>query len=153
MLDLENIKQNIDDLLKNLGYRLYSFNFIKEKDQYVMHIEIDKDDPISMNDIVNVSNKISEKLDTLDLGNSPYVLDVSSSGIEKPIEVSELIYHLDDYVNIHLINPIKNQDIIEGRISETDETSITLKYFIKGAPKTLKVELKNIDKARKAIKF
>lgn len=152
-MNIEEIKSNINVLLNELGYKLNLFNFAKEEGQYVMHIEIDRDESISMDDIVKVSNELSNKLDTLDLGDTPYVLDVCSSGIEKPIEVNDLVNHLNDYVNIHLIEPYKGENFIEGTIVEVDTNSITLKYFIKGAKKSLKVELTNIDKARKAIKF
>ena len=153
MIDLQLIKNEIDNLLKNEGYELVEFDFSKVGSDMILHIEIDKESSISMDDIVEVSGKISELLDVIDKSTDAYMLDVSSSGIEKKIKIEDLKNKINEYVSLELIEPVKGTNESIGTIIEANEEEITVSYFLKGAPKKSVINLKNISIARKAIKF
>ena len=153
MIDLQLIKNEIDNLLKNEGYELVEFDFSKVGSDMILHIEIDKESSISMDDIVEVSGKISELLDVIDKSTDAYMLDVSSSGIEKKIKIEDLKNKINEYVSLELIEPVKGTNEIIGTIIDANEEEITVSYFLKGAPKKSVINLKNISIARKAIKF
>ena len=153
MLDLELIKKEISELLKKEGYELTEFEFLKMGNDNVLRIEIDKETSIGMDDIVNVSEKISNLLDVIDKSTDAYMLDISSSGIEKKIEINNLKNMINEYVSLELIEPIKDAMGITGTIIEANDEEIKVSYFLKGAPKKSIINLKNISVARKAIKF
>lgn len=153
MIDLQLIKNEIDNLLKNEGYELVEFDFSKVGSDMILHIEIDKESSISMDDIVEVSGKISELLDVIDKSTDAYMLDVSSAGIEKKIKIEDLKNKINEYVSLELIEPVKGTNEIIGTIIDANEEEITVSYFLKGAPKKSVINLKNISIARKAIKF
>ena len=88
MEDIQTVKSGIEKLLLELNYDLSVFNFKKKNGGNVLEIVIDSIDPISMEDIVSVSEKISTYLDEHDFTTSNYTLDVSSLGAEKPIDVA-----------------------------------------------------------------
>lgn len=153
MIDLQLIKNEIENLLKNEGYELAEFDFSKVGNDMILHIEIDKESSISMDDIVEVSGKISELLDVIDKSTDAYMLDVSSAGIEKKIKIEDLKNKINEYVSLELIEPVKGTNEIIGTIIDANEDEITVSYFLKGAPKKSVINLKNISIARKAIKF
>ena len=153
MLDLELIKKEISELLNKEGYELTEFEFLKMGNDNVLRIEIDKETSIGMDDIVNVSEKISNLLDVIDKSTDAYMLDISSSGIEKKIEINNLKNMINEYVSLELIEPIKDAMEITGTIIEANDEEIKVSYFLKGAPKKSIINLKNISVARKAIKF
>ena len=153
MIDLQLIKNEIDNLLKNEGYELVEFDFSKVGSDMILHIEIDKESSISMDDIVEVSGKISELLDVIDKSTDAYMLDVSSSGIEKKIKIEDLKNKINEYVSLELIEPVKGTNEIIGTIIDANEEEIIVSYFLKGAPKKSVINFKNISIARKAIKF
>jgi ribosome maturation factor RimP len=153
MIDLQLIKNEIENLLKNEGYELAEFDFSKVGSDMILHIEIDKESSISMDDIVEVSGKISELLDVIDKSTDAYMLDVSSSGIEKKIKIEDLKNKISEYVSLELIEPVKGTNEIIGTIIDANEDEIIVSYFLKGAPKKSVINLKNISIARKAIKF
>lgn len=153
MIDLQLIKNEIENLLKNEGYELVEFDFSKVGSDMILHIEIDKESSISMDDIVEVSGKISELLDVIDKSTDAYMLDVSSAGIEKKIKIEDLKNKINEYVSLELIEPVKGTNEIIGTIIDANEYEITVSYFLKGAPKKSVINLKNISIARKAIKF
>ncbi len=52
----------------------------------LVRVVVDRDGGISLDDVSEVSRSVSEKLDASDaLGNSPYVLEVTSPGVDRPL--------------------------------------------------------------------
>lgn len=153
MIDLNFIKSNVEKLLNEHGYELAKFDFSKMGQDNILSIEIDREQSISMDDIVEVSELISNLLDEIDKSTDAYMLDVSSSGIEKEIKTCDLKNKINEYVSIELNEPIKGVDLITGTIIDANDEEITVSYFLKGAPKKSVINIKNISIARKAIKF
>ena len=152
MESLEQIKVLIEELLTKEGYSLYSLKLNKGKTM-TLEIVIDRDAPIGFDDIGYISTKISDLLDKHDFTSSSYMLDVSSLGIEKPIDVAKLEKYKDQYINIHLTHPYKGESYLEGTLVDVNDKTIKLFYFIKGKKTTSEIEREYIDKARLAIKF
>ena len=87
------------------------------------------------------------------MDDNPYTLDVSSLGAEKPIDLEKLDKYQGKYVNLHLSHPYKGENIIEGDLKEVTSDYVVLTYRIKTRIVEAKIERKDIDKARLAIKF
>ncbi|GAA1019138.1 hypothetical protein Aple_055560 [Acrocarpospora pleiomorpha] len=52
----------------------------------LVRVVVDRDGGISLDDVSEVSRSVSEELDTTDLlGGSPYVLEVTSPGVDRPL--------------------------------------------------------------------
>lgn len=149
MEELSLVKTLIEKLLNEKGYYLYSFNYKNN----VLEIVIDRDEPISLDNITDISNDISLLLDKHEFCESSYTLDVSSLGVEKPIKIECLEKYVDCYINIHLSNPYKGLNIIEGTLKEVDEKNITIVYKNKTRDVKCLIPRCDIDKARLAIKF
>src|SRR5574344_2066638 len=137
MESLEQIKSNISEQLLKSGYTLYSFNFKKQTHDSTLEIVIDREEPISLDDISIVSEIISKYLDSHEFTNTSYVLDVPSLGVEKqidvkyidsqeftntsyvldvpsinkkkPIDVKNIDKYIGKYINIHLTVPFKGE--------------------------------------------
>lgn len=152
MESLESVKKLIANQLEKSGYSLYSLSYKKSKNS-VLEIVIDRDEPISLDDISNISNVISELLDEHEFCEEAYCLDVSSLGIEKPIDVKNFKKYLSSYVNIHTTHPYKGLSYLEGTIIEVNDKSIKLQYFVKGKKTVAELEIQYIDKAHLAVKF
>lgn len=152
-MDLSQIENLIEKVLNEDGYELYSLRFRKEKSDLILEVIVDKDEPIDMDMITAVSEKISLKLDEVDFLDTEYFLDVSSLGAEKPLSIEKLPKYVNSYVHIHLIHPINGENIYEGLIEKVEDGKITLSYKVKTRTKVIEVEFTNIYKVRLAIKF
>lgn len=153
MLDLKLIEENVNSLLISNGYDLVEISYHKEGSDYFLSIEVDRKQSISMDDIVDISNKISSLLDKIDTSDESYMLDIYSSGVEKEIPLEELNDYIDNYIHLELIDEVKGLKEIEGTLVEVTDTTIKVKFFIKGAPKKYEINLDNIKSIKKAIKF
>ena len=147
------IKQLIEPTINKLGYSLESISLKREKGDLFLQIVVDRFDPISLDDIVAISNEISPILDENDPIKDNYFLDVTSLGAEKPIKLEHLDKYINKYVNLHVINPIKGENYLEGNIDSVNDDSLILSYKIKTRLVRVEIPRKDIDKARLAIKF
>jgi ribosome maturation factor RimP len=149
----ESVLKIIEKPIKALGYEDVQVKYVKEFGTQYLRVLVDRDDVIDLEDIVKVNDLISPILDEADLIQNEYVLDVTSFGAEKPINVANLEKYVGKYVNIHLSNPYKGLNILEGDLSSVKENEVTLIYKEKARVKEAVLNRKDIDKARLAIKF
>ena len=152
-----NIDQKLKDAITNkvnsLGYDLYELTYKKENGDFILRVIIDKDEIINIDDIEVVSTSISELLDELDPIKENYYLDVTSLGAEKPLDINKLDKYVNKYVTIHLNNPYKGENNLEGEIVEVNNETLTLKIKNKSRYNNVTLSRKEIDRARLAIKF
>jgi ribosome maturation factor RimP len=152
-VDLSKVQDFIQLVLDEEGYELYSLSFKKEKSDYILEVIVDKDEPIDMNMIVSLSEKISLKLDEVDLIEQEYLLNVMSLGAEKPIRLEKISKYVGSFIHLHLIHPINGENIYEGEIISVNDNKLVLAYRVKTRTKQIEVDFTNIYKVRLAIKF
>ena len=149
-MELEKL---LKDKLGELGYDLYSLNISYEKGDKILSIVVDRVEPIDMEAIVELSRSLNAFLDEIDPFDTPYTLDISSLGAEKPLHKDNLAPYINRFVHVHLTNPINGENIYEGDLVSLDENQITLSYRVKTRTKTVDITKENISKIRLAIKF
>ena len=148
-MDLNSLKQLIKERISQEGYELYSLTFANE----TLSVVVDRVQDIDMDAIVSLTNVLNAYLDEINPFEKAYTLDVSSLGAEKPLSVDKLEAYVGKYVNIHLINPIKGENIYEGDLVNVSNETITLTYRVKTRSMTVEINKENISKIRLAIKF
>ena len=129
---MANIEEKVEKLLKKpikeLGYKLYDVNYVKEGQNYFLRVFIEKDDgEICLDDCEKVNNGINDILDTADYIKEQYFLEVSSTGVEKVLRKDEhLKQNIDNEIQIKLFKPINKQKEFVGTLKEFDENNIIL---------------------------
>ena len=85
---MANIEEKIENLVKqkieDLGYELYDVQYVKEGQNYILRIFIEKPNgSIDLNDCEKVNDGINDLLDNANYIKDQYFLEVSSTGVEK----------------------------------------------------------------------
>lgn len=145
----KEIAELLQSRLEELGYLLYSVRLSGG----TLYVQVDRKKPIGLDEIVKVSEEVSRLLDEADPIEGPYTLDLSSAGAEKRIEPSALPEYVGSYVNLHLSTPYKGENLLEGTIARYENGIIFLSYMDKAREREAAIPLKDVDKARLAIKF
>lgn len=153
MYNEEEVKKVLAAALIPLGYTLVSAHYQIGPDGPTLAVVVDREAPISLDDIVKVSEPLSAALDEHDPISGPYTLDVSSLGAEKPIRLEDLEKYAGRYVNLHLSHPYKGENILEGTLQEVQTDELTLARNLKGRIQKIQLPRQDVDKARLAIKF
>jgi ribosome maturation factor RimP len=151
---ISEIERLIKPSLNPFNVDLYGVSLIMEQGRHILRIELDgQRKPIDLDTIVKISEKLSTVLDNNDLIPHNYLLDVCSSGAERPLDIVHLNEHIDTYIHLHLRRPFKGLNDIEGVLKEVESTSVTMAVKDKAVTKMIKIARDDIDHARMAIKF
>lgn len=152
---LEKVKSYIEPLVNQRGLYLDKFSYEKRGKDYYLVIYVEKeDDVITLDEVCEVSEIISNKLDEIDLISDNYILDVSTSGAEKPIkDFSKFDKYIGKYITVKLKNPVEGNNSYTGTLEEASEEKIKMSYKVKTRTKYVEILKSNITKANLAVKF
>ncbi len=153
MEEIAKVRSLLEKPLQEKGYEIADIRLSRDRSGLVLSIVVDRVEPISLDDIVKVSELINPLLDKEDPIEEAYTLDVSSLGAEKPIDPKQVDKYIGKYINIHLLHPYQGKNILEGTLLEASENSLTLETKEKTRRIKIEIERKNVDKARLAIEF
>jgi len=150
---IKRLKEILTPPLLSAGYELAEVKLSRGKEGLVLFVSVDRSLPISLDDIVKVSELINPLLDQEDPIKEPYTLDVSSLGAEKPIALDKLEEYEGSYVHLHLFHPYQGANDLEGELLSISKEEVSIAIREKSKTKSIELSRKNIDKARLAIKF
>lgn len=144
-MDLSEIKASLSKDLLELGYHLYSLDY-KKKEKI---LEVLIDESLDLNEITNLSEKVSKLMDKYDEDFDEYLLDVASAGCEREIKTEEDIKKaINSYVYL------KTKDLeINGTIKSYEDGVIEIEYLDKTRKKNTKVKVNDVKELRYAVKF
>lgn len=133
---MANIEENVENLVKSkiedLGYELYDVQYVKEGQNYILRIFIEKQNgSIDLNDCEKVNDGINDLLDSANYIKDQYFLEVSSTGVEKILRKDKhLKDNIGNKVQMNLFKQIdifgKKQKEIIGILKKIDENNIIL---------------------------
>lgn len=152
---LEKVKSYIEPLVNENGLLLDKFSYEKRGRDYYLVIYVEKEDDVTtLDEVCQISDLISKKLDEIDLLSDNYILDVSTSGAEKPItNFDKFDKYIGKYIFVKLRNPVDGENSYTGTLEEVNGNVIKMSYKVKTRTKYVEIEKSNITKANLAIKF
>ena len=84
--DLKNkIWQLAEPVAASEGMELIHVECLKMHSRWVFRLFLDREDGVTLDDCTTVSNQLGDILDVHELSQGPYVLEVSSPGLDRPI--------------------------------------------------------------------
>ena len=76
----------LNPILDEFGFDLWDVEYVKEGADFYLRAYIDKEGGITIDDCVDVSRKLSDKLDEDDFIDGEYILEVSSPGLGRTLK-------------------------------------------------------------------
>ncbi len=120
----------------------------------LLRVFIDKDGGVTIADCERMSKNLGALLDVEDPIKTPYMLEVSSPGLDRPlIRQKDFQKNIGKLVRIVTLEKIDNQTFFIGRITDVGENWIRISYDKKGKSEDLFIPLEKISKARLEIEF
>ena len=128
----KKIKDLVEPVVRNLGYRLFDVEFKPERG-WVLRVIIDKQGGVTIKDCEEVSRRIGAILDVEDLIPFSYMLEISSPGLTRELEKPD---HYEFFrgrlVKVFLREPVSGKREITGYVEGVSEGIITLREKEKG---------------------
>ncbi len=83
---VDRLRSLLAPVVASIGLDLDSVDVTQAGRRRVVRVAVDKDGGVSLDDIAVASREVSATLDASDaLGDAPYVLEVSSPGVDRPL--------------------------------------------------------------------
>lgn len=142
-----------EDIFDKIGPLVNKFNFELEDvilksagKNTIVQVLVDKDSGISLDEVANLSTKLSDFFDENSLmGEKTYTLDVGSPGIDRPLtKLRHWKKNQNRLVKIH-----SKSNIFEGRIKNVEENQVQIKI----KSKLQSFQYSDIDKAIVQVEF
>ena len=113
-------------ILDEFGFELWDVEYVKEGSEYYLRAYIDKEGGITIDDCVDVSRKLSDKLDDDDFIDCEYILEVSSPGLGRTLKSDrDFTKSIGRDTDIKLYKPIDKVKEFEGILKAFDNDTLT----------------------------
>jgi len=121
-------RQRICDALQPVvaaaGYDLEDVSVTAAGRRSVVRVIVDRDGGVDLDDVAEVSRAVSSELDRSDaMGDSPYVLEVSSPGVDRPLTDPR---HWRRAAGRLVRVAVTESGQVTGRVSAADDDEVTL---------------------------
>jgi ribosome maturation factor RimP len=81
-----NIRDLVEPVVEAGGMDLIYVECLKMKSRWLVRLYLDREGGVTLDDCAEISNQVGDILDVHDLPPGPYTLEVSSPGIDRPLE-------------------------------------------------------------------
>lgn len=115
-------------MIKESGFELVDLEIRGGGPSSIVRIYIDKEKGVSVEDCAQISQMVSDYLDSEDLIPSRYTLEVSSPGLDRPLtKEDDFNRKKGELIKIFTRDPQDQHNGLEGEIIEFKESSLYLK--------------------------
>lgn len=146
----EIVTSYLEPIVEEFNYELVDVEFVKEGPSYYLRIYIDKEGGITIEDCRVTSRAIEAVLDEKDPIKEPYMLEVSSPGLDRVLKRDKDFERFKGHmVDIKLYEAINKQKNLTAELVEKTPDYLMLDHD--GV--ALKIDMKNVAVVRLAIMF
>ena len=147
----ERVEQVLTPVINDRGLDLESVDVQPAGRRRLVRVLVDRDGGISLDDVASLSHDLSTILDDSDaMGEQPYVLEVSSPGVDRPLTLPRHWRRARGrLVSVELLDG----EVLEGRVVASTESDATLATgdAESGVPRT--VTLHDVRHAQVKVEF
>lgn len=123
----ERVRKATADLLRGLSLELVDVTLEREKGRTVLKIAVDKGGGVTLDDCAEASELIGQVLDREDVVQGPYVLEVMSPGLDRPLRrPDDFQRSVGKRVKLKLRQQFEGRSSYGGILKEADEDSLSL---------------------------
>lgn len=120
------VQELITEILAGSVIELIDVEYVKEKDWY-LRVFIDKSGGIEIDDCQNLSEQLGKKLDSLDIIEDNYILEVSSPGLDRVLKnEKDFVREQGKMIDVKLYEPIEGKKVLTGKLLGHGDSSISL---------------------------
>ena len=147
MKNTEEIESKILPLLNESAYELVDIETGHERGRNVIRVFVDKEGGVSVDDCARLSGRIGQVLDSDDSISVPYILEVSSPGVDRKLKKeSDYARFTGKRIKLRLFSPLNGQRNFTGYIGKCEPGSVEVELENKAG--IVKLEIKNIAIAK-----
>ena len=146
----ERVQQLVEPIVLNQGCTLWDVEYVREGDQRVLRLYIDKDGGVDITDCEAISRAADPILDEADPIPDSYHFEVCSAGIERALKrPSDFEKFMGSLIMVKLYRPKNGVKEIPGILRGYDDGRVTVEY----AGETITLEKSEVALVRLRVEF
>lgn len=147
---LDRIRAIVFNLLSDKELELVDLTFKREGGSKVLRITADKKGGITVDECAEANGLISQALDEADFINEPYLLEVLSPGLDRPLKTKEDFKRaVGKRIRIYTYVPFGGARDFTGELISADGGTMT----VNTGKEDIRIEIDKISKATMAFEF
>jgi ribosome maturation factor RimP len=120
----QQVRAALEPVVSEAGYDLEDVSVTAAGRRSVVRVIVDRDGGVDLDAVADVTRSVSTVLDEAELmGESPYVLEVSSPGVDRPLTEPR---HWRRAAGRLVRVTITDAGTVTGRVADADDTHVTL---------------------------
>jgi ribosome maturation factor RimP len=121
------LRARIKPLVEEEGLELVELNFFEGGSSSVLRIYVDKAGGVTLGECASLNRKIGDYLETEDLINRRYLLEVSSPGLDRPLTgVGDFKRKIGETVKLILKEKVQGPTEVIGRIKSLKDDNLII---------------------------
>lgn len=143
------LKEIIQPVLDQDNIELVELTFVRTRGNSLLRLLVDRPDgAINIGDCARLNRKLQDLLDTRDIIQDSYLLEVSSPGLDRPLKTkNDFLRCLGKQVKFFLNEAINGKIEIDGVISKVEDELV----IIDTKAGSLQIPLSKITKAKQVV--
>lgn len=133
MNQVAKIREGIEPILESQQVKLFDVVWTHEGKHQILQISIEKEDGnVDVDLCADVAEKISEKLDEMNLIEHEYMLEVCSAGAERRLrDINEVKQAVGKYIYAKFKKPIGKLNEVKGTLLSEENDIFCVEYMDK----------------------
>jgi ribosome maturation factor RimP len=124
---VDRIGAMVHPILFNEGMELVDIEYRRESKGWVLRLYLDKEGGITLDDCTRISQEVGRGLDIEDFIQTPYILEVSSPGLTRPLKnEKDFMKCRHCVIKVKTLDPIENRRHFKGRLRGVSENKIEI---------------------------
>ena len=117
----------IEPIVSSEGMGLVNIDYVRESRGWILRLYVDTAEGITIDHCARLSPQLGDVLDVKDIVPHPYILEVSSPGLNRILkEEKDFITYRGETITVKTSQPVGQRKNFQGVLLECKEGSITL---------------------------
>jgi ribosome maturation factor RimP len=145
----EQIRQLVEPLLASAGMELVQVECLKMKSRWLVRIYMDREEGgVTVDDCALISNQLGDLLDVHDVPPGPYTLEVSSPGLDRPLQRDkDFLKYRGARINVRLEGKIEGRRHLRGELVDYEDGDDGKILVVKAEGKVFRIPRATVAKA------
>lgn len=145
----EQIRQLAEPLLASVGMELIQVECLKMKTRWIVRLYMDREQGgVTLDDCALISNQLGDLLDVHDVPPGPYTLEVSSPGLDRPLQRDkDFLKYRGSRIKLRLREKVDGRRHLCGELTDYEDEAGGKVLVVTESGKTYRIPREAVLKA------
>jgi ribosome maturation factor RimP len=144
----EQIRLLAEPVVLSEGMELIYVECLKMPTRWLVRIYMDREGGVTVDDCALISNQLGDLLDVHDVPPGPYTLEVSSPGLDRPLDRDrDFLKYRGSRIRLRLLEKIEGRRNFSGELLDYEDGSDGKILVVQADGKTFRIPRKAVAKA------